>query len=231
VDLNVFAQGLTWGALRDASFKMYQQNLPLAFGLAGLPLLLLALFRTRSGPASRGLPGRGFWIVFSLYTVIAGIAVHGGDDPVGLAHICLQPFILIGLAFLASRWEDWPPALRIAAAAGLLADFLLGVALHFWFQATPFLPPNPARGFWHLTRHDLLIGSPKANWDLKSAGSLIFLGDGAAPFRPALLLALAIPLLYTGYRLASTTLRIPAPEKLPPTQRKARKDPPARRSR
>jgi hypothetical protein len=202
VDLEVFRRGPTRGALRDVFFKMYQQDLLLAFGLAGLPLLLMALLRSRREAAGRRLPGRSFWLGFSLFIVIVGIAVHGGEDPVGLAHICLQPLVLLGLAFLASRWETWPRGLRLAMAAGFLADFLLGIGLHFWFQATPFVLPARSEGFWSLARRDLLVGSCKANWDLKTAGPYLFLGDLLAPWIPLLLAALAIPVLCAGARLA-----------------------------
>ena len=65
--------------------------------------------------------------------LVAGTAVHGHVDDWGLAHICLSPLILLGLAVAVASLAHWrdQPWIGVAAAAGLLADLVLGVALHF----------------------------------------------------------------------------------------------------
>jgi hypothetical protein len=63
--------------------------------------------------------------------LIAGTAVHGHVDDWGLAHICLSPLILLGLAVTVAQLEHAPTWLLRLGLAGLIVDLALGVALHF----------------------------------------------------------------------------------------------------
>jgi hypothetical protein len=52
-----------------------------------------------------------------------------------LAHICLQPVVLLGLAFLAARWESLSHVWRRIVIAGATLDLALGILLQFGAQS------------------------------------------------------------------------------------------------
>jgi hypothetical protein len=114
------------GAVRDYTFLLFQPNLIFAMGLIGGPLVvLLALRRVRSG----------FWWFFLAFTILVGIAVHGAPERTGVAHVTLQPIVLLGLTFLAANFRLFPRALRWIVLLGCLADASLGVLLQTWLQS------------------------------------------------------------------------------------------------
>ncbi|HEV8202531.1 MAG TPA: hypothetical protein VGS03_21165, partial [Candidatus Polarisedimenticolia bacterium] len=129
------APAFGWGRLRDEAFLLYQGNLPFALGSLGVVLLILEAVRTRrrsadaprSGEAPRAKSSSRpdswvFWAALAAFAIVVGIGVQGGRAPLGLAHTAQQPLVMIGVAFLASRFGAWPRWLRVLAAAGLLAD-------------------------------------------------------------------------------------------------------------
>ena len=63
------------------------------------------------------------------------------------------------------------------AVGGLMVDFLLGIALHFKFQTLTFGERLAGQSSWGITSKDLLVGSAWANWKLKRAQGLVYLGD------------------------------------------------------
>ncbi|HEV8200083.1 MAG TPA: hypothetical protein VGS03_08685, partial [Candidatus Polarisedimenticolia bacterium] len=97
--------------------------------------------------------------------------------PLGLAHTAQQPLVMIGVAFLASRFGAWPRWLRVLAAAGLLADACLGILLQFWLQSYPLDLPNDWRGPLGLTLHDLSLMMAGWNWGNKIGGGHRFVAD------------------------------------------------------
>jgi 4-amino-4-deoxy-L-arabinose transferase-like glycosyltransferase len=124
----LFLQSSPWGALRDQAFIVYQLNLLLALGSVGFAATLREAARAwKAAPAG----ARAFWPAFLGCVVALSLAAYGDRDHYGIAHICLQPVILLALAFLASRWASLGPAWRAALAAGWAADFCLGIALQF----------------------------------------------------------------------------------------------------
>jgi hypothetical protein len=181
VETGPVAGGLSPGIVRDAAFKAYQSNLLLAFGSAGAFLLAVSFLRRSEGSPGTGPPGAKFWTAFVVFNVAIGIAVHGSRDTVGLAHICLQPLVVIGVALLAARFGEWPIAIRVLAILGMVIDLALGVVLHFWFQSASFGQAQAGGGSLGLSRADLLVGSVYANWKLKEKEGLAFLGDAVAP--------------------------------------------------
>jgi len=186
----------TWGGLRETAFMAYQSNLVLALGSAGLLLLAAAAGRARRGNGgARDADDAPFWIGFVAAGLVVGLAAHGARDQLGLAHLVLQPIVLVALAWLAAGFPGWPRAWRIVALAGLVLDFALGVALHFWLQSYPLDLPDGWHGALGLTLTDLSIGYTEANWLLKGPG-VVFIGDALARLRPlmasaAVLLAVA----------------------------------------
>lgn len=171
-----FEAGFSPGGLRDAFFRLYQSNLPFALGILG-PLALLAALRAGRGPGPRpaGLLGRRFWVGFVLWNVLVGIAVHGGEDRVGLAQVSLQPLVMLGIACIAARFADLPRALRVLAAAGLLFDLVFGILLQAWLESVPF---DGSGGPFAPAHADLSLGSTLGNWTLKQDYGILFLGDG-----------------------------------------------------
>ena len=51
----------------------------------------------RHWPAAAA-PRRWFWTAFISGAILLGVAVHGARDTWGLAHICLQAVVVLGLA-------------------------------------------------------------------------------------------------------------------------------------
>jgi hypothetical protein len=131
VDFTPLAQASVSGWWRDWFFQLYQLNLFFAFGCAAWLVILRELIPRRAVAS----PERAFWLLFVPGSVILGLSVHSGRDPWGLVHICLQPLVLLGLAFLAARWRTLGRAWQRVLVAGATLDFLLGIVLHFGVQA------------------------------------------------------------------------------------------------
>jgi hypothetical protein len=142
---SLIAQRSPWGYLRDWWFQNYQVNLWFAFGSIAAAAIVYQAVRL----ARERRPGWVLWLNFVVLVAGLGIAVHGQRDHWGLAHICLQPLVIIGLAFLAARWTALGRGWHIALVAGATADFILGILLHFGIQSyaldrwlTPGRPPS-----------------------------------------------------------------------------------------
>jgi hypothetical protein len=131
MDRALLVQPSDWGWLRDWFFQCYQLNLPLAFGVVGWAAILRELAR-RAAKCSRR--EQAFWTVFVAGVVLLGIGVHSPRDQWGLVHICLQPLVLLGLAFLAARWLDLGRGWQIALLAGGAVDLFCGIVLQFALQ-------------------------------------------------------------------------------------------------
>jgi hypothetical protein len=131
LDQSLVAQRSPWGWWHDWLFQAYQLNLPLAFGSVAWLAIIRELGRGRgeAAPASRR-----FWAAFISGVIFLGIATHGARDTWGLTHICLQPLVLLGLAFLAARWSELGRGWRLALIAGATVDLLTGVVFHFAIQ-------------------------------------------------------------------------------------------------
>lgn len=132
VDFTPFTQLSASGQWRDWFFFLYQTNLLFAFGSVTWLALLCAL-----PSAGKAAPYRQrvFWAGFVSGAILLGIGAHSGRDPWGLVHICLQPLVLLGLAFLAARWSGLGRGWRTALITGLTLDVLLGSVLHFGVQS------------------------------------------------------------------------------------------------
>jgi hypothetical protein len=118
-----------WSRVRDVWFCLYQQTLPLACGLGGLPVLVWLLLR-RSSPA-----GSVFWALTVSLAVIIGTAAVGNPVDLGVAHVCLEPLVLLALAWMAAESDRLPRWLGFIWGFGLAVDLVLGVILHFGVQS------------------------------------------------------------------------------------------------
>lgn len=189
-DKGLINQHNALGMLRDEFFNLYQVNVLFLCGSAGLAALAWLLTR-RERIAS---PQRVFWTVTVLVAVVVGIAVHSPPDEWGLAHICLQPLALLGLAAVAAGFDSIPTLLRRLVAFLFAADFALGVALQFLIQSFALgATPHTAATDVTYSAGLNLIANVNLLW--KQDRNLVFLGDHARPFQG--MIAVAATLLLT----------------------------------
>jgi hypothetical protein len=124
----LMAQSSAWGSLRDQCFIVYQLNPLFALGCVGWLVVAKEAFLAARAAARRD---RVFWTLAVAGFVLVSFAAYGDRDHYGVGHICLQSLVLLGLAFLASRWEGLGRGWRLALMAGWAVDFCLGIALQF----------------------------------------------------------------------------------------------------
>jgi hypothetical protein len=190
--LELVAQPDPYRWWRDFWFLPYQLNFPSAIGLAGgcvAMWLLVRRLRRRSadarrtlGPAETGRRELRFWCLLLLVCVPLGVAVHGGLDRLGIAQVCLQPLVMIGIAAVAANLAELPIAVRALVALGALLDFVLGILLHFYIQTLEM----PSRVFQLGDREAIpwgelgLTHGAVLNFRFKRHYGLVFFGDHAS---------------------------------------------------
>jgi len=141
VNYTFIAQHSRLGFLRDYCFLLYQVNLPLLFGCVGGPMLCWLLWREwRAGGAADRRPARAFWSWFVGCTIVLGAASYGGIDTWGVAHLCLQSLLGLGLALLAARIDGLARGWRGLLAIGLAVDAVFGIGLQFYLENQHFSP-------------------------------------------------------------------------------------------
>jgi hypothetical protein len=188
----LWAQEYAPALARDYAFLVYQVSLPALMGsLGGLAVawLLATGARRRLRAGVPEVPA--LVLAFLAMAVVLGTATVADDDAYGVAHVCLQPLGIAGLAYLASRWTSAPAWLRAGTGVGLAADAALGIGLHFWVQ--------------HLTLEDLVALNPDhpvvsgaivATLQAKEGMGLAFLADlPGRPFALGIAAAAALALL------------------------------------
>ncbi len=191
-----------WASLRDNCFMLYQVNLPFTVGCIGLLVLLREGRRTwaRARPADRVFWA---WVLGGCLTL--SIAVYGDRERYGIAHICMASAVLLGLAFIASRWDHLGRGWRAALVAGWAVDFALGIGLQFALEdyaIDRWL--DPGRPLTEIAASYNVVA--QANLTEKIIAHLAYFADIlTAP--PALVLALLASFLC----LAIVRVRRPAP--------------------
>ncbi len=197
LDPALLAQTSPWGRWRDWAFVAYQVNLLFAFGAVAWLVISREAARVAAGAAARDVR---FWTVFSVGTVLLGIGTHGDRDHWGLAHISLQPFVLLGLAFLAARWSALGRGARALLLGGGTVDVLLGIGLQFGVQGFAFdrwfRPDGITAG--SLSSYNVAAGMNLAS---KIHHRLAFASDLLPPFAWAGLLLGGLALLAALFRL------------------------------
>ena len=181
----LFRQASPWGSLRDQAFLVYQLNPLLALGSVGWIATLAGAWRASRAADRRE---RSFWVLLIASVVALCFAVYGDRDHYGIGHICLQSLVLLGLAFLASRWPIMAPVWRRLLAAGLAVDFTLGIALQFAvedFALDRWL--TPTRGLAEVSQSYAVVS--QENLSEKIIAHFAYFADSVAT-PPALVLAL-----------------------------------------
>ncbi|HEX9637922.1 MAG TPA: hypothetical protein VGB99_10330 [Acidobacteriota bacterium] len=185
--LDFISQASAAGYVRDYLFLCWQTNLILAMGtiggLAVLYLLIRALPDAR-GP-SRWSRQRRFWLGLAALSACIGVIVVGEREPTGVAHVTLQPLVLLGVSLLAASFAALPAALRWTILAACLVDFGLGVFLHHHLQNAenraggqpdlfrPVVEVSPPGNRYTLEVHSDLSRTAAANWLMKHRHRLV----------------------------------------------------------
>lgn len=120
----ILRQPSALGHFRDYFFLIYQTNALFGLGLVGGPLALYLLLSGWRTPSTR----RQFWLALTVFCLFVGVAVHGERETFGVAHVTLQPLMLLGLCLLAASFARLPRALAWLMVAGCVLDFAVGVA-------------------------------------------------------------------------------------------------------
>jgi hypothetical protein len=211
------------GYLRDYVLTMLNPNFILAMGAMGGLLVLYLLTKTFRGPPKPNPGATAFWITFITISGLVGIAAHPTLDVFGVAHICGQPLIYLGLAFLAARFLTLPLVLRWLAVAGCLFDFSLGVWLHFHLenqpiQLTALTQPSPeafAVSGW-ISPDNQLSKWAGFNWIEKTSMKITFLGDHCVRLVPIIQFVLPV-----GFALGLFVLIRASPRTIVPARHRA----------
>jgi hypothetical protein len=133
--MEMFSQASALGRFRDYIFLIDQTNVIFALGIAGGALVLFLLYRFwRRRPDPEQRPARMFWLAFVPFVLVLGVAVHGERDLFGVAHVTLQPLVVIGLTFLAANFPSLSRFARYLVVVGCAVDFAAGMAPHIWLQ-------------------------------------------------------------------------------------------------
>jgi hypothetical protein len=172
LDTSLIAQASPWGLWRDRIFQLYQTNLLFAFGSVGWIALVRLLWQThRAAPPASRLAAAG--LIGGM--ILLGIGVHGARDTWGLVHICLQPLVIAGLAFIAANAVKLGRGWRNILMVGAAVDLLLGIVLHFAVQNLAFERWAGAEAFarW---QEDNSLGAVM-NLAAKLKHELVFLND------------------------------------------------------
>lgn len=181
VDRSRIAQTSGWGRLRDAFFLTYQTNLVLGLGLGGALLLFF--------PRKSVAPVRAFWMALTAFVAITGIVVVSEVGTYGLAHLCLQALIVLGLAASACRWGALPAGVRRLAVVLFAIDFTFGIALQFALESLPMDHVSAFAVHWPDHMPLGLSWTAYANALAKEQWDVTYLGDLVAPVRGAAALA------------------------------------------
>jgi hypothetical protein len=119
----ILQQPSALGYFRDYFFLLYQTNAIFGIGLFAGPIALYLLYR--AWRPEKGM--RSFWQALVAFCLVVGIAVHGERETFGVAHVTLQPLLLLGMCLLAGSFAAMPRALAWIVIAGCVVDFLVGV--------------------------------------------------------------------------------------------------------
>jgi hypothetical protein len=158
-----------------------------------------------------------FWLAFVPVTALLGIATHPTVEILGVAQICGQSLVYLGLAFLAARFLDLPVWARLVGLLGWVVDFALGVFLQVSLENQDFRVPlgRPDAAVQTITEAWLPAGGPvnwwgMHCWSMKVSYYALFWGDhfvGHARLLQLLVLLLFVVLFASALYAALLTRR------------------------
>ncbi len=165
---------------RDYTFLIYQTNIIIAMGSIGGILIVGMLVASMLRKDTPG-PQRKFWLTFALLSLVGGVAVVGEKDYFGLAHICLQPAVLLGVTFLAVSLPSLRLVGRCVLAIGAAFDFAVGVLLQLSMENTTVQDIVVQHGRMIIALDALPLNKVgQSNLALKIVNNLEFWGDSPA---------------------------------------------------
>lgn len=170
---SAFSQPSRLGLVRDYLMTLYGTNFFFAMGSVGGLLVLWLAVREFTGAPSRR---RGFAVAFVVLTALLGIAVHPTADPFGVAQICGQPLLLLGIAFLAARFTTLPRVAQWLGLLGVALDFGLGVLLEFALENRLF-EVTMVNGLPTVGGSSGLSAWALRNWLDKTKWGVVYWGD------------------------------------------------------
>ena len=208
---NLFFQPNGWGFFRDYYFSIVQTNLVFGMGGVGGLVVLFLLWRAAKSPAVAVAGGHRFWLGFVLLGAFLTIATHPTVEILGVAHVCSQPLLLLGLTFLAASFGALPRILHLAVVLGCALDFFAGIFVHFSLQQeADAIRTAAGRRVLELTT-DLLNPQAVANLNAKEKLGYIFWGDHFAGVFPVLQLLILVLFCALFFALVRATLSQRAP--------------------
>jgi hypothetical protein len=197
----VLAQRSTLGYVRDYFFLIYQVNFIFAMGSIGGALVLYLFGRRvlQGGSEARGQ--RWFWLLLVGFCGVVGVLVHPMRDPYGLAHICGQPLVYLGVTYLAANYGRLPAVARWLGVVGCTIDFALGIFLHFSLQNRLFTFQQPALAPLVVISDPGLSQTARDSCAMKVLDRVPFLGDAFTPFAGVIQALIVLGFLLALWRL------------------------------
>lgn len=125
-----FWQPSQLGYVREYWFLIYQTTLFPMMGLAGGLIVIHLVTRDLQTHQKVPRPLQIFWAAFIPFCILIGIAVNGGQELVGMAHVCLQPLAFLGVVYLAASFGTLPAWVRRATVLAAGFDAAVGIVLH-----------------------------------------------------------------------------------------------------
>jgi hypothetical protein len=175
--LELFDQPTAAGWVRDYFFLIYQTNLIFAMGAAGgFTVLYLLCWAWWRGDHGRIASERKFWSMLVPFCLVLGVVVIGERDPLGQAHVTLQPLILLGVTLLAGYFASLPRGVSCLVIAGCALDFGLGIFLQARMESAENTLTDTVFAGFEVVKGKATLGLPQAhslskfawgNWLLK----------------------------------------------------------------
>lgn len=121
--------------MRDYFFLTYQTNFFFLFGSFGWLIVLCFLVKSTIAMTKEGgTENAGLLWGFLVFVVTLGIAVQARPAPFGVAHICLQPIAILGLAYVAVNYVHCHRYVRCLLWIFVAIDLTAGILLQIWME-------------------------------------------------------------------------------------------------
>jgi len=186
--------------IRDFAFVLYQTNLLFLFGSVGWILVLWQTASSLRKPSDRAAVL--FWTGLVAVGSVGALFLIPHPEEFGTAHLVFQPLVLLGLAFAASGFREYPKFLKSIFMGGILIDAGLGIWLHFKVQSLNFLNKEIFSAY----QIPALPPPLKENLSQKTNFDLPFLGDLVEGFSVFFWIIALTIMAFCFYKLAKELL-------------------------